>query len=87
LIGADHLAGAGLNSLWATRHPTVRVLHGGDARDDHLKGGIERVEIEIDPPQVFVISVAGQRPSLKFSAAKIGKTFLQGCTTFNTRAS
>jgi len=28
----------------------MQMLHGGDARGDHLEGRIERVEIEIDPP-------------------------------------
>jgi len=26
------------------------MLHGGDAGGDHLKGRIERVDIEVDPP-------------------------------------
>ena len=30
------------------RHPTVNVLHGGDPGRDHLEGGVERVEIEIE---------------------------------------
>src|SRR5215471_8823634 len=29
----------------------MQMLHGGDARGDHLEGRIERVEIEIDPPR------------------------------------
>ena len=49
-VGADHLAGAGLDRGQVARQPAVQMLHGGDARGDHLEGGIERVEIEIDPP-------------------------------------
>jgi hypothetical protein len=51
LVGADHLAGAGFDRGEVARHPAVQVLHGGDARGDHLEGGIERVEVEIDPPR------------------------------------
>ena len=51
LVGADHLAGAGLDRLQTARQPAVQMLHGGDPGGDHLKGGIERVEIEVDPPR------------------------------------
>ena len=50
LVGADHFAGSGRDRLQAARQPTVQMLHGGDAGGDHLEGGIERVEIEIDSP-------------------------------------
>jgi len=58
-IGADHLAGPGLDRLRATRQPAAQVLHRGDAGGDHLEGRIERVKIEIDPPQVHVIPLQG----------------------------
>ncbi len=50
IVGADHLARTGFDRGQIAREPAVQMLHCGDARGDHLKGGVERVEIEIDPP-------------------------------------
>jgi hypothetical protein len=50
LIGADHLARTGLDLGKSTGQPTMQMLHCGDTRRDHLEGGIECVEIEIDAP-------------------------------------
>ncbi len=49
LVGADHLARAGLDRGQVAWQPAVQMLHGRDPGSDHLEGGIERVEIEIDP--------------------------------------
>ena len=60
-IGADHLARTGLDRLQAARQPAVQMLHGGDARGDHLEGRVERVEVEIDPPH----HQPGHKPQLE----------------------
>ena len=49
LVGADHLAGAGFDRFEPAREPAVQMLHRGSARGDHLEGGTEGVEIEVDP--------------------------------------
>ena len=61
LVGADHLAGAGRDRFQTARQPAVQMLHGGDAGGDHLEGGIERVEVEIDPPR----HQPGHKPQLE----------------------
>jgi len=50
LVSADHLCGALLDRGQPARQPAVQVLHSGDPGCDHLKGGVERVEIEVDLP-------------------------------------
>ena len=47
-VGVQHLAGGAVDSAVAAGHPAVDVLDGGDARRDHLEGGIERVEVQVD---------------------------------------
>ena len=47
-VRADDRFRALLNLRELARHPTVNVLHGGDAGRDHLERGVERVEIEIE---------------------------------------
>jgi len=51
LVGADHLTGAGFHRSEIAGQPAVQMLYGGDAGGDHLEGGIERVEIKVDPPR------------------------------------
>src|SRR5580693_3376086 len=50
LVGPDQLASTGLDRSEPARKPAVQVLHGGDPGRDHLKGGIEGIEIKIDMP-------------------------------------
>jgi hypothetical protein len=47
-IGAEDRLGPRQNGLGIARRAAVEMLHGGDARGDHLEGRIERVEPRVD---------------------------------------
>jgi hypothetical protein len=49
-VGTDHLTGPRLHRGEPAWEPAVQVLDGGDPGGDHLKSGIEGVEIKIDMP-------------------------------------
>src|SRR5438477_515313 len=62
-------AGGGLERGEPARQPAVQVLHGGDPGRDHLKGGIEGIEIKIDMPG----DQPGDEPQLE---RHVGRTVL-----------
>ena len=49
-VRADDQFRALLNLCELAWHPTVDVLHGGDAGRNHLERGIERVKVEVEVP-------------------------------------
>ena len=61
LVGADRLVGASVDLGELAGNPALQVLHRRDARRDHLEGGIERVEIEVEVARHH----AGDKPQLQ----------------------
>src|SRR5204863_86788 len=60
-IGADRLVGPLVDIGELAGDPALQVLHRGDPGRDHLKGGIERVEIEVEVARHH----AGDEPQLQ----------------------